>query len=336
MKQRDSYFDNVKFILITLVILGHIIEPLNNGQTFKPLYLWIYSFHMPLFVFITGYFSKNIHSSDYFNKVISKLMLPYLFFETFYSLFDFWIFKKDKLEFSYLTPYWIMWFLFSMILWKVALPYAVKIRYALPISIALAILAGYANDIGYYGSLSRTIVFFPFFLSGYYFDKQYLERFMTRKFRIISLVIIGLSFLAFFQFGHGISVQWLYGSFSYEALHHKEWYAGIYRIMIYLIAAIMCLCVLILAPPKQIPVISKLGKNTLYPYLIHGFVMKYLIYCGFYSHFSSTWIKGFLILIGIAISLLLSMDGVRNIFRWIVEPRWNFLFKGQTRDNVTS
>jgi fucose 4-O-acetylase-like acetyltransferase len=190
----------------------------------------------------------------------------------------------------------------------------------------LAVLAGYANDIGYYASLSRTIVFFPFFLAGYYFDKRYLERFFARTFRLISVGIIVVFFLALFQYGQEIKVQWFYGSFSYEALEHKEWFAGAYRIIIYLIAVVLSFCILILVPQRRITLISQLGQNTLYTYLIHGFIMKYLIYVGFYSHFTTTWMKGLLIIIGIGISVILSMNATRFLLKWIIEPKFDFLF----------
>jgi len=60
METRNLYFDNMKFILIFLVVLGHfanlhrllpIMGGLNNA---------IYSFHMPLFIYISGYFSRDV------------------------------------------------------------------------------------------------------------------------------------------------------------------------------------------------------------------------------------------------------------------------------------
>lgn len=282
---------------------------------------------MPLFIFIAGYFSKNFNSADYSHNVISKLVLPYFLFESLYSLFDYWLLDKEKLVFSYLTPYWIMWFYFSLMLWKAVLPYAVKMRYALPASIVLAAFVGYASDVGYYASLSRTIVFFPFFLAGYYFDKRYLERFFTRTYRLASLGMMAVIFLALHQYGHHLEVQWFYGSYSYEALKHQEWYAGIYRIILYSIAIVLSLCALTLVPQKQMAIISQLGQNTLYTYVLHGFIMKLLIAAGFYGYFTTTWSKALLIVIGVGIAMLLSTNGVRYLLQWLIEPKVEFLFK---------
>ncbi|MEW9034109.1 MAG: hypothetical protein AB2404_15535, partial [Planifilum fimeticola] len=49
-KARDPFFDNAKFVLITLVVIGHAYTNLrHDSEIVKTAYLLIYSFHMPLF-----------------------------------------------------------------------------------------------------------------------------------------------------------------------------------------------------------------------------------------------------------------------------------------------
>ena len=60
-KVRDPYFDNAKLLLIFLVIFGHLIQPfVEDYSQIEDLYYLIYTFHMPGFILISGYFSKNI------------------------------------------------------------------------------------------------------------------------------------------------------------------------------------------------------------------------------------------------------------------------------------
>ncbi|WP_426638635.1 acyltransferase family protein [Priestia aryabhattai] len=60
MAKRDAYFDNVKFILIVLVVFGHLLTPfINDEQWLRTLYIFIYTFHMPAFILISGYFAKG-------------------------------------------------------------------------------------------------------------------------------------------------------------------------------------------------------------------------------------------------------------------------------------
>lgn len=50
MKTREYEFDNAKGFLIFCVVLGHMLEGNLTGVS-KTLYILIYSFHMPFFVF---------------------------------------------------------------------------------------------------------------------------------------------------------------------------------------------------------------------------------------------------------------------------------------------
>lgn len=70
MIQRDYSFDYLKGILIFLVVLGHcpafLLTP--QGAEFDrwsdPMFVFIYSFHMPLFMLTTGFFfSKKKNST---------------------------------------------------------------------------------------------------------------------------------------------------------------------------------------------------------------------------------------------------------------------------------
>lgn len=44
---RDSYFDNAKFLLIFLVVFGHIIRSyINDNDVLLHIYKFIYTFHI--------------------------------------------------------------------------------------------------------------------------------------------------------------------------------------------------------------------------------------------------------------------------------------------------
>ena len=81
IKDRDYFFDNARAILIFLVVLGHLLQPYTSEDKFlQALYLLIYSFHMPTFLFISGYFAKNLDKPNYLEKIAKKLLLPYVIF----------------------------------------------------------------------------------------------------------------------------------------------------------------------------------------------------------------------------------------------------------------
>ncbi len=84
-RQRDYLFDNYKVLLIILVIIGHFTEPSYRNNDFLYTLKWlIVSFHMPAFIFISGYFSKRELT---FAKLFQKLVIPYLIYEFVYYFF---------------------------------------------------------------------------------------------------------------------------------------------------------------------------------------------------------------------------------------------------------
>lgn len=327
MKEREPYFDNVKFILILFVVVGHTIEPIIGGSVLlRSLYIFFYLFHIPLFVFISGYFSKNTNSDDYGKKLIGNLIIPYIIFETAYSIVDFFIFKRESLSMSYFTPYWIMWFIFSMIMWKIAIIYIKQVKFAIPLSFLLAIMVGYAGDVGYYASISRTFVFLPFFLLGFYFDKKYLKWLFRIPIKIISFIIIISVVIIIYYYGQDFGIQWLYGSISYKGLGHGEWYAGVYRIAIYAVNIILSICILALIPRRTIPIMSILGQRTIYAYLFHGFIIKYMLYKNIYKNIDTFGEKIGLIIIGLVMTIVLLLPIVRHVTKGVVAPKIDRLF----------
>ena len=70
-KQRDLGLDNIRALLIFLVVFCHLCE-LFHGKITDRLYLIIYSFHMPCFLFLSGYYARFDAK-----KVAKHLLLPY-------------------------------------------------------------------------------------------------------------------------------------------------------------------------------------------------------------------------------------------------------------------
>lgn len=91
-KKRDVTIDIAKGIGIYLVCLGHTT---SNEVVLK----WLYSFHMPLFFFLSGIFhSQTEKYLEFFKKKVRALLVPYLFFAT--TLFIFFLLVSKKIGFS--------------------------------------------------------------------------------------------------------------------------------------------------------------------------------------------------------------------------------------------
>ena len=81
--KRIVYLDLVKLFTIYLVILGHVIAMMVNGYAVGgKLYAFIYSFHMPLFMLLSGYFVSSRLGEVPIKELIWKkgqqLLLPTL------------------------------------------------------------------------------------------------------------------------------------------------------------------------------------------------------------------------------------------------------------------
>jgi fucose 4-O-acetylase-like acetyltransferase len=77
-KTRIEYFDAIKAFAIFLVVYGHTLQYLDKLQTGKCLHDFIYSFHMPLFMVVSGYFASSLQNNIYpfITKKLRQLILP--------------------------------------------------------------------------------------------------------------------------------------------------------------------------------------------------------------------------------------------------------------------
>lgn len=318
---RNYYFDNLKFMLITLVVIGHIIEPLIGSYVnVKLIYSFIYSFHMPLFVFISGYFCKNINENEKTFSKINNILIPYIIFQLLYSLFNIYVLKGQSAKITFVYPYWITWYLLSLFMWILILPYFSKIKYSIVIAIFISILSGYDNNIGYYLSLSRTITFFPYFLIGYFCSQSHIniiKKYIRKKYAILALIIIVC--LIYF-INDDFDYKWFYGSFSYSQLSTPIYPKFIMRIFTYMLAIITSVFVLALIPKCKL-FFTKLGSRTTSVYALHGFIVKLLIKYDFFSYINSFTSKILIIIFSFFIVLVLSSKSINTATKKILHPK---------------
>ena len=85
-EKRDYLFDNLKALMLFLVVIGHILDPYIERQDslYRYLMQYIYLFHMPMFAFITGYFTKNTEKAR--NSAVRNVLVPYIFWQLLYII----------------------------------------------------------------------------------------------------------------------------------------------------------------------------------------------------------------------------------------------------------
>ncbi|MED4203987.1 acyltransferase family protein [Neobacillus mesonae] len=274
--RRSKYFDNAKFILIFLVVFGHVISPLKekDGLLFT-LYTFIYLFHMPAFIFISGYFSKGFGKKGYIQKTVKKILLPYVIFQLLYSVYYYFSGKEETFHFDLFQPHWTMWFLLSLFCWNCMLYLFARLNWkGVALSIVLGVGIGYIDQIGSFLSLSRTFVFFPYFLIGFLLNREQLNGIIKSSWSLpIGIIVIAATFL-YFSFGFPEeAVPWLLGDRSYSAMGVENIADGLYRGAQYFITILVVFGFLTIIPSIHLK-LTEIGERTLYIYLFHGFIIK--------------------------------------------------------------
>src|SRR5688572_26292294 len=189
---RASKLDNVKLFLIVLVVVGHAIEPvIGASRVLKALYDFIYVFHMPLFVGLAGHFARAELKAEDRRKLLATTLLPYLLFQLLYRALDVFTSANGTFAYQPMTPYWILWFLFSLLWWRASLPFVLHVRWAPAVVVIVALLAGATPQVSYFFSLSRTLVFFPFFLLGHLTPRAWLEKAAPVRQRVAAAIGLG-------------------------------------------------------------------------------------------------------------------------------------------------
>lgn len=304
--ERNHRLDNFKGLLIFLVLFGHLLE-LFAGSGRKFLYVLIYTFHMPAFAFSTGYFAKND-----LPRAARDLLLPYGVFQTLYLLFSKYILQKPVI-FQYATPDWLLWYLPAAFLWIVLLPIfktdrPVKQALALTAAAAIALLAGYAPKIGYFLTLSRALVFLPFFLLGYYrLPDRLLENRLNRCLAAALCAALALLDGALILSNlNKIQVRWLYGSLSFAVTGS----VGIRAAWLFFAAA-WTLGLYLAMPRRPVPVLARWGQYTMGIYLFHGPILRLLWHWKVFA-----WPEAMSICVALAMAVALCLAlGNRSVCR---------------------
>lgn len=272
-KSRNYFLDNYKSFLILLVVIGHFIEPCYTNNLFLTILKWvIFSFHMPAFIFISGYFSKKDMGLE---KLIQKLVIPYFIFELlYYFLYVFVIHKETGLYFN--RPKFSLWYLMSLFFWRIATPYLKRIPGNLFIAITGGLLIGF-TQLGNFFSIPRTLFFYPFFLAGYYFQENWFDtvRRHWKSFTIGLAAAPGLLGGWVLFTGQELTPFIFYGRYSYADMGLTNGVGLLVRLVCYGISflAIFAVCAII---PRKKHFYSILGVRTMSIYLFHGLVYSIL------------------------------------------------------------
>lgn len=280
MRERDYLWDNIKALLIFFVVAGHVLEMSTLNYKLAHVFdVFIYSFHMPAFIFVSGFFAKRYCSDGKVKAVkAATLFAYYAVFQLLFMLLRI-IFHIGSSNQSFFNPNRGLWYLLAMFFFYLITPIVEKLPawITLPVTIALALAVANDRQANTYMSIMRIFTFMPYFFAGYYFKAESLSKMRSLKAgaryplaalcTIASVAIWALMWV----FNKDIPLRALmYGKDNNLhpdiALEFGE--ATVYRLILYVVAALMIVALLLAVPSKK-SIIAKAGQNSLQIFVFH-------------------------------------------------------------------
>ena len=307
---RIHKWDNLKSILMFLVVIGHFSNQFTDNTMMRSISLFIYAFHMPLFIFVSGLFCKSWLQKEFsWDKPLYYILIGYLLKIAIYVI---------KISFGKSPNFYLFedtgipWFMFAMAAFLVITYLTRKWdwRLLLPASILLACIAGYFDQIGNFLYLSRILVFFPFYYIGYLLKPAtVIDKLNRRWMRWASLAVLLTGMLVcifciqdIYSYIRLFTARNAYEFINVDdcgALHRLAWYG---------IAVLMSMAVIILTPNKEYKLADRIGQRTLQIYFWHRLILYVIMYSGFAAQLMEQmpmfWEFVYL-LIAIAVTILL-------------------------------
>lgn len=301
---RDGRIDSLKGFLILLVVLGHLIGESDITSSESVVWggvrTWIYLFHMPLFVLLSGYFTKRKSPVLALMQELKGLILTLIVFQILY-LTLLYIVRKEFSMMYLVRPYWILWYVLSLILWRILfqltpLKIIDKPFMYMGIALTLSLLGGLLLPYGYVFSILRTLNFYPFFLLGYYIRNSVVRIPINIKTKVLSLIVIAIiSFVVFSRMLPGNSSQLLLGAYNYPVGQ-----LGV-KLLFLLFSLLMSLSFFVLFKDKSL--LAEIGRNSLFYYLYHGILIQF-IFMPLFDRFVLPW-NGFTLICSFLIIMII-------------------------------
>lgn len=281
---RNDFLDYLKGSLIFLVAWGHLIQFIGYqgqpGYYQNPLFKFIYSFHMPLFMAVSGYFSfRTIAQADWRECVwrrFRQVIVPAICWPPLYVITKFTIFVlmagtwagggKLFREFmmDYRPGYWFLWAVFVAAAIVAGLRKFRLDRLEYFAAVTFAML--FAPEAAYFYLVKYT---FPFFCVGYALAKGDQISLPRMTWPVVVFLMVG-SLGCYFLWNHDSYVYTTRMRLTSDNLSNitLRWVAG------FVVSGFFLLLVFLAYRCVKLPFFSGWGRRSLDIYIIHVFLVE--------------------------------------------------------------
>lgn len=329
-KERVAYLDNARYWVMLLVVIGHSLTQFTDMDSARGVYVWIYSFHMPFFILISGYTARRyVGDARQVRRVVSTLVIPYLILETTMQLIT-RHYTGDPNPLMILSPQWLAWFMAALFVWRLTTPIWRALKYPITTSILISLLVGLV-EVPNVLALPKVLGFLPFYVVGMHMSRERFERLADMRIRVASAVLLVAALITCYVYSRHWETDWLLWKQRYDEDPLSATAIGgiTQRAELLAIGFLLTFAALSLVPRARSWTTSQ-GGRTFYCYLLHGYVV--LILQLQFEVFSRIQEYGVLAVIGCIIgatvlATLLMTKPVATLFRPVFEPRLTWLFR---------
>jgi fucose 4-O-acetylase-like acetyltransferase len=329
-KERVAYLDNARYWVMLLVVIGHSLTEFVVMDSARGVYLWIYSFHMPFFILISGYTARRfVGDFRQIRRIVSTLIVPYLLVETSLQLITkHYDGKPTHLEI--LSPQWLGWFLAALFIWRITTPIWRALKYPITTSIVISLLVGLI-EVPNVLALPKVLGLLPFYVIGLHMNRELFDKLADIRIRIVAVIVLASSFAISEIYSSHWNGEWLLWKdrYSEAPLNAGPWDGMMTRAELLVVGALLTFAMLSLIPRKR-SITTVLGGRTFYCYLLHGYFIILLDrQFDLWSHmqkYGAPAAIGFIIAAVILANLLMT-NIVSRVFRPLFEPKLTWLFR---------
>jgi fucose 4-O-acetylase-like acetyltransferase len=325
---RDPYFDNAKFMAVILVVIGHAWEPLRGanigGRALEAGQTLVYGFHLPAFIVMCGYFSRGFTPArSRTRKLVAAIVIPYVIFSIAYPL---WVelVSGRHVRWEPLEPYYLLWFLPALLLWRLSTPFWLQIRHPITVALLVSMIAGFVTLPGMLDA-AQVLSFLPFFVIGLTLRPEHFATLHRPAARAGGAVLLILGGVSAYALGRDVDPEWVHWRRSFEQLGVGAPDGLGFRLIALVSAMLLTVGFLAVVPARRTR-FTRFGSATMYVYLLHGFVTLFLSYQVWYYRISN--LEVVVVTLGcVVLAIALSGKTARTVFRWVIEPRVDWLFR---------
>lgn len=318
---RDPWLDNVKMVLVTLVVVGHAIGLVEATQGSHWVYDFIYLWHIPAFVFVSGYLSKSFEwDRRRLKSLVYTLAIPYLLFEPALFYFRRGVADEDVQGPLWLVPHWTMWYLIVLLMWRLVTPILKRHWLFLPLSVIVSLLGGLWNDDSL--MIPRFLGLLPFFVLGLHLKPRHLAHLDDVWVKVAAVpMLVGIGVMALYTDTWAETALLWYDT-GYEDIPISNEIVFQTRLTVMMVGLLGAFAAMALVPRRNLGWFTTMGTATMVVYLFHGFVIKTVKALGWPDFTAAHPTLGLVLTIigAVALALLLASPPVRRVLEPFTNP----------------